>query len=45
MLHLKLVSYHSSNNKDLEHKNRDLSFNLKQKNGKKRFKNYIVSGR
>ena len=39
-----VVSYHSSNNKDLEHKNRDLSFNLKQKNGKKRFKNYIVIG-
>ena len=39
-----VVSYHSSNNKYLEHKNRDLSFNLKQKNGKKRFKNYIVIG-
>ena len=39
-----VVSYHSSNNKDLKHKNRDLNFNLKQKNGKKRFKNYIVVG-
>jgi hypothetical protein len=39
-----VVSYHSSNNKDLEHKNHDLSFNLKQKNGIKRFKNYIVVG-
>ena len=39
-----VVSYHSSNNKDLKHKNRDLNFNLKQKNGKKRFKNYIVIG-
>lgn len=39
-----VVSYHSSNNKDLEHKNHDLSYNLKDKNGKKRFKNYIVVG-
>ncbi len=39
-----VVSYHSSNSKDLEHKNHDLNFNLKQKNGKKRFKNYIVIG-
>ena len=39
-----VVSYHSSNNKDLKHKNHELSFNLKQNNGKKRFKNYIVVG-
>ena len=39
-----VVSYHSSNNKDLEHKNRDLSYNLLDKKGKKRFKNYIVVG-
>lgn len=39
-----VVSYHSSNNKDLKHKNHDLSYNLKDKNGKKRFKNYIVVG-
>ena len=39
-----VVSYHSSSDKNLEHKNHDLSFNLKEKNGKKKFKNYIVVG-
>lgn len=39
-----VVSYHSSINKNLDHKNHDLSYNLKHKDGKKRFKNYIVVG-
>ena len=41
---LTVVSYHSSKNKNLEHKNHSLDYNLKVKDGKKRFKNYIVVG-
>ena len=39
-----VVSYHSSNRKDLKHKNHTLKFDLKDDRGNKKFKNYIVVG-
>ena len=39
-----LVSYHSSLDSNLKHKNHTLSFDLKDDNGNKKFKNYIVVG-
>jgi len=39
-----VVSYHSSNSKELSHTTHDLRFDLEPKNGIKRFKNYIVVG-
>lgn len=39
-----IVSYHSSTRKDLKHKNHTLKFDLKDTNGDKKFKNYIVVG-
>jgi hypothetical protein len=39
-----VVSYHSSKSLDLMHKNMNLDYNLRDINGKKRFKNYIVVG-
>jgi hypothetical protein len=40
---LDVVSYHSSKNQELKHKNWTLDYNLKDTNGK-RYKNYIVIG-
>ena len=39
-----VVSYHSSNSKDLNHKNHTLKYDLKDNRGNKKFKNYIVVG-
>jgi hypothetical protein len=39
-----IVSYHSSNRSDLNHKNHSLRFDLRDSSGQKRFKNYIVVG-
>ena len=41
---LEVVSYHSSNSKDLKHENHTLKFDLKDSEGEKKFKNYIVVG-
>lgn len=39
-----IVSYHSSNNKELKHKNHTLKYDLKDLDGNKKYKNYIVIG-
>lgn len=39
-----VVSYHSSIRSELKHKHHTLKFDLKDKTGKKRYKNYIVIG-
>lgn len=41
---LEIVSYHSSNQKHLKHKNHILKFDLRDEDGNKKFKNYIVVG-
>ena len=41
---LEVVSYHSSNRKDLKHDNHTLKFDIKDSYGNKKFKNYIVVG-